>query len=140
MYNGARRHKDASGPAADVKIHTVFPMGIMSPGYDNEEKMKPALVKKLEESDKPQNPDEVAARAIKGLEADHYLITTMLLGTLMKGTSLGGSPRNGVVGDNLLSWLSGIIVTFVQKDFRDKAWDWGKKNGIPKPEKLQGGQ
>lgn len=131
LYNGTRRHQGAASPATDVKVHTVFPCGIRSPGFENEEKMKPTLTKKLEESDKPQDPDAVAAEAVKGLEAGEYMITTMFLGSLMKWTSLGGSPRNSVVIDTVMSWLSGLIMNFVQKDFRDKAWAWGKQHGLP---------
>ncbi|KAF3389863.1 Alcohol oxidase [Talaromyces pinophilus] len=51
MYNGARRKKDANAPATDVKIHIVFPMGISSPCFENEQKLKPALTHIMEEAD-----------------------------------------------------------------------------------------
>ncbi|KAI5276046.1 3-dehydrosphinganine reductase, partial [Ascosphaera acerosa] len=59
-YNGARRRggQAAAAADADIKVHIVFPMGILSPGYENEQRTKPALTKKLEESDKPQPPEE----------------------------------------------------------------------------------
>ena len=132
MYNGARsgnRH----GPAADVKVHTVFPMGILSPGFDNEEKIKPELTKQLEEADKPQTPYEVADIAIKALERGEYLITTMFVGDIMKGTALGPSPRNSVVRDTLTSWLSNLVFLQVVPDLRKKAWNWGTKNGASAP-------
>ncbi|KAJ5620022.1 hypothetical protein N7510_004006 [Penicillium lagena] len=131
MYNGARaqRHRNAA-PAADVKIHTVFPMGILSPGFDNEQKLKPELTKKLEEADKPQTPREVATIAIDALERGEYLITTMLIGHVLKGTALGPSPRNSLVGDTLLSWLSSLVFLQVIPDLRGKAFKWGKTNGL----------
>lgn len=132
VYNGARRNKNNAAPAADVKIHSVFPMGILTPGYENEEKMKPELTKVLEEADKPQTPDEVAAISIKALERGDYFITTMLLGTLMKASALGVSARNSIVFDTLATWVSSLAFLFVGHDFRSKSWQWGKKNGVPK--------
>lgn len=134
MYNGvhAQRHRFYA-PAADVKIHTVFPMGILSPGFDNEQKIKPELTKKLEEADKPQTPDEVASIAISALERGEYLITTMFVGNVMKATSLGPSPRNSIIGDTLLSWLSNVVFLQVIPDLRNKAFNWGKANGLPQP-------
>lgn len=132
MYNGAysQRHRN-SAPAADVKIHTVFPMGILSPGFDNEQKLKPELTKMLEEADKPQTPEVVAQIAIAALERGEYLITTMFVGNIMKGTALGPSPRNAIIGDTLLSWLSNLVFLQVIPDLRNKAFNWGKTNGLP---------
>lgn len=132
MYNGAftQRHR-AHAPAADVKIHTIFPMGILSPGFDNEQKTKPELTKQLEEADKPQTPSEVAKISIEALERGEYLITTMFVGAIMKGTALGPSPRNSIVGDTLLSWLSNLVFLQIIPDLRSKAFEWGKKNGLP---------
>ncbi|KKA16417.1 3-dehydrosphinganine reductase [Rasamsonia emersonii CBS 393.64] len=132
MYNGTRRNKKNAAPAADVKIHTVFPMGILSPGYENEQKLKPALTQLLEEADKPQTPEEVARISIKALERGDYLITTMLVGHLMKGTALGPSPRNNIVLDTLTSWASSLIFVFVIPDLAKKAWNWGKNKGLPR--------
>lgn len=129
MYNGARTGC-GDAPATDVKVHTVFPMGILSPGFGNEEKIKPELTKQLEEADKPQTPDEVACIAIKALERGDYLITTMFVGNIMKGTALGPSPRNHL-GDTLTSWLSNLVFLQVIPDLRKKAWNWGVKNGSP---------
>jgi 3-dehydrosphinganine reductase len=131
MYNGARRNKNNAAPAADVKIHTIFPMGISSPGFENEEKIKPQLTKSMEEADKPQTPEEVASISIKALERGDYLITTMLIGHLMKGTSLGASPRNNIFVDTLVSWISSLAFLFVIWDFRKQVWNWGKKHGLP---------
>lgn len=132
MYNGAfsQRHR-SDAPVADVKIHTIFPMGILSPGFDNEQKIKPELTKQLEEADKPQTPAQVAQISINALERGEYLITTNLVGALMKGTALGPSPRNSIVSDTLLSWFSNLVFLQVIPDLRSKAFTWGKKNGVP---------
>lgn len=132
IYNGARTFKTRNrAPATDVKVHTVFPMGILSPGFDNEEKLKPALTKAMEEADKPQTPTEVAQISIKALERGEYLITTMLIGNLMKASALGSSPRNHAIRDTLSSWLSNLVFLKVVPDLRNQAREWGLKNGMP---------
>ena len=40
-------------------------MGILSPGFDNEQGLKPQLTKELEAADKPQRPIEVAKASIQ---------------------------------------------------------------------------
>ena len=57
-----------------VKIHTIFPGTILSPGLENENKTKPDITFILEESDPQQTPDQVAKNAIAGLENGGYLI------------------------------------------------------------------
>lgn len=134
MYNGARSHRTRhAAPPADIKVHTVFPMGILSPGFDNEQKTKPQLTKQLESADKPQAPGEVAEIAIRALEHGEYLITTMFVGHLMKGTALGSSPKNHVVGDTMTSWLSSLVFLRVIPDLRKQAREWGIKYGMPNP-------
>ncbi|KAL4809530.1 3-ketodihydrosphingosine reductase tsc10 [Aspergillus unguis] len=132
IYNGSRASKQrAPATPADVKIHTVFPMGILSPGFDNEQQIKPALTKQLEAADKPQTPNEVSRTAIEALERGEYLITTMFIGDLMKGAALGPSPRNSWFRDTFTGWLSNLVFLQVVPDLRKQAFSWGKKNGVP---------
>ncbi|PWY83060.1 3-ketosphinganine reductase [Aspergillus sclerotioniger CBS 115572] len=132
IYNGSRAFKcRTEAPATDVKIHTVFPMGILSPGFDNEQKLKPDLTKKLEAADKPQTPREVASIAIRALERGEYMITTMFVGDVMKGSALGGSQRNSFIRDTFTGWLSNLLFLHVSPDLRRQAWHWGEKHGVP---------
>ncbi|KAK2750530.1 3-dehydrosphinganine reductase [Onygenales sp. PD_40] len=132
VYNGSRRNPCHVAPAADVRIHIVFPMGILSPGFAEEQKVKPALTKLLEEADKPQTPDEVAAISIKGLEKGEYMVTTMMVGTLMKASAMGASPRNHMFRDTVTSWVSNLAFLHVIPDLRRKCNKWGQSNGVPK--------
>ncbi|KAL3485772.1 3-ketodihydrosphingosine reductase tsc10 [Aspergillus germanicus] len=132
IYNGSRASKErAKATPADVRIHTVFPMGILSPGFDNEQQIKPALTKQLESADKPQTPKEVAKIAIEAIERGEYLITTMFVGDIMKGTALGPSPRNSWFRDTFTGWLSNLVFLQVVPDLRKQAYLWGKKHGVP---------
>ncbi|KAL4742923.1 3-ketodihydrosphingosine reductase tsc10 [Aspergillus similis] len=132
VYNGSRASKErARATPADVKIHTVFPMGILSPGFDNEQQIKPALTKQIESADKPQTPKEVARIAIEAIERGEYLITTMFVGDVMKGAALGPSPRNSWLRDTCTGWLSNLLFLGVVPDLRKQAFNWGAKNGVP---------
>lgn len=103
-------------------------MGILSPGFENEQKLKPLLTRKLEEDDKPQEPEELAAAIISELEAGKYMITSSLIGHIMKGWAMAGSQRVGVL-DYFWNWLGSIIILFIAPDFMSKCWKWGKDNG-----------
>ncbi|KAL9619129.1 MAG: hypothetical protein Q9160_006218 [Pyrenula sp. 1 TL-2023] len=97
-----------------MRIHTLFPMGILSPGFEHENTLKPALTRKLEEGDKPQRPEDVAQRALCGLERGEYLVTVGFEGEVLKGAGGGGSPRNGLgvgVGGvgGLVAWVRDAV-------------------------------
>ncbi|KAK2873524.1 3-dehydrosphinganine reductase [Arthroderma sp. PD_2] len=132
MYNGSRRNLQQPAPAADVKIHIVYPMGILSPGFANEETIKPDLTRLLEEADKPQTPEEVARISIKGLERGDYMITTMFIASMMKAAAMGSSPRNNIIIDTLTSMVSAIAFLFVIPDLTGKVWNWGRTHGVPR--------
>jgi 3-dehydrosphinganine reductase len=131
MYNGARTNAQNPAPPADVKVHIIFPMGILSPGFDHEQQIKPELTKLLEEADKPQTPEDVAKISIQGLERGEYMITTMLIASLMKATAMGASPRNSIIWDTLLSWVGSVAFLFVVPDLTRKVWKWGRDHGVP---------
>lgn len=127
VYNGSRSHTEP-GPAAEIRIHALYPMGIQSPGFENEQKLKPALTQKLEEDDKPQRPDDLAKIIISELEAGKYAITASFIGHIMRGWATAGSQRVGLA-DYLWNWLGSIVVLFIVPDHLGKCWRWGKEKG-----------
>ena len=104
----------------------MFPGTIFTEGFDKENLIKPAITKKLEESDGGQTPEQVAAASVKGLERGEELITTNgILGIAMKSGMLGGSRRNGWgIVDTLVGWLVMIIMVFVRRDMDGKVKTW----------------
>ncbi len=127
QYNEQHNISPSITSSVDIKIHTLFPMGILTPGYENENKLKPRLTLMLEKDDKPQDSDEVARIAVERLEKGDYLITTMFLGHLLRGMGMGASLRNGIV-DLFWSMLGGLAVLFVVPDFVGKCRRWGREN------------
>ncbi|KAF4965185.1 hypothetical protein FSARC_6979 [Fusarium sarcochroum] len=113
-----------------VNVHLVLPGTITSPGFEREEAIKPAVTKHIEDGDPKQTPDEVAEGAIKGLEAGQHNITVNFLGTLMKWTAFGGSPKNSFV-DVLGSILAVVIWIFLRPFFDWQIKSYGKKHGHP---------
>lgn len=120
-----------------IKIHTVFPATIFTASYEEENRTKPAITKKLEETDGGQTADEVAAVSIKGLERGEELITTSgALGYAMKVGSLGASRRNGwAVIDTITSWIVSVVIVFVRWDMDRIVKKWGKSDPVNGPSK-----
>ena len=117
---------------SEVKIHTVFPGTIDSPGLKNENLTKPAITHILEASDPVQSPEVVAKKSIQGLERGEYLVTVTWLGVLMRGAMQGGSPRNSWWFDTLMSWLAAVVWLFVGPDLDGKVRRFGKDKGHPR--------
>ncbi|KAM4057075.1 short chain dehydrogenase [Hirsutella rhossiliensis] len=115
----------------NVKVHVVYPGTILSPGFERENRSKPAITKLLEASDPKETPDHVADSAIRGLENGDYFVTVNFLGHLMRWGVLGGSFRNNWVVDTLGAWLASILWFFVQMDLHGKIRSYGKKHGHP---------
>jgi 3-dehydrosphinganine reductase len=130
VYNGARLHpSDTSVPDADMRVHTIFPCGIVSPGLEAENKIKPSLTRDMEKDDKPQHPDEIVRIALDRLDKGDFMITTMFLGHLMKGAGIGGSVRKSI-SDVFWAWFASIVILFVAPDFVRKCRNWGKLKGV----------
>jgi 3-dehydrosphinganine reductase len=68
----------------DIDIHCSFPAGILSPGFEIEEKTKPEITKKMEGSAGAETPENVARWIIERLERGHHMITYEFVGTMLK--------------------------------------------------------
>ena len=49
-----------------IDVHIYFPATMYTPGYDEEEKNKPAITKKIESTDEGQTPEKAAQILYKG--------------------------------------------------------------------------
>jgi len=74
---------------SSIKVHTIFPGTILTPGYEEENRTKPEITKELEEGYQGDSPDLVAKKSIEGLEKGEYLITTDWKGYVFKAYHLG---------------------------------------------------
>lgn len=116
---------------APVKTHIIFPGTIYTASYEVENETKPAVTRKLEESDSGQTPEEVAIASIKGLERGEESVTTNgFVGYIMKVSTLGFSRRNGWgIIDTVVGWLASVIFAVVRWDMDRTVKQWGKTGG-----------
>lgn len=133
LYNGWRRSKDADlrakAPERDISIHLVMPGTISSPGLQTENLTKHAVTLELEKGDIVQTEEEVAAGAVRGLEKGGFIVTTQILASIMRWGMLGGSARNNLFVDTVMSWIVAIVWLFVGPDMDAKVFNYGKKHG-----------
>ena len=115
----------------NVKLHTVFPGNISSPGYENENKYKPDITLEIDNEDPPQTPDEVAAGAIKGLEKGEEMIVTTFLAQAMRAQTWSSFPKNNWLWDTLLTVVLCVLMPFIRSSYDDKMIKYGKKHGHP---------
>ncbi|XXG96512.1 hypothetical protein Hte_002795 [Hypoxylon texense] len=114
-----------------VKVHVVYPGSISSPGFERENRTKPAVTRVIEDGDPVQTPDAVAAAAIAGLERGHYAITVAFLGHILRWGVQGGSPRNSWFVDTIMACLLPIIWIFALPDVYNKIRKHTKEHGHP---------
>ncbi|KAF4957409.1 hypothetical protein FGADI_3145 [Fusarium gaditjirri] len=114
----------------NVQVHLVLPGTILSPGNVRENENKPEITKTIEKDDPKLTPDEVAAAAIKGLEAGQHHITVNFLGSLMKWASFGGTPKNSFL-DVLGALLATIVWIFARPILDHQIKSHAKKYGHP---------
>ncbi|RYP08065.1 hypothetical protein DL765_008921 [Monosporascus sp. GIB2] len=115
-----------------IRVHTIFPAGILGESFDAENRMKCDLTTMLENVDGGQTAEVVAAKSIRGLEDGQELVTTEFLAYMVKRGMLGGSVRGGVVRvlwDWMVASLMGLVMVFVRDDMDRKTRAWGRKNG-----------
>ena len=133
LYNGWRRSKDADlrakAPERDISIHLIMPGTIASPGLQTENLTKHAVTKELEKGDIVQTEDEIAAGAVRGLEKGGFIVTTQILASVLRWGMLGGSTRNNILVDTVMSWIVAIVWLFVGPDMDAKVFNYGKKHG-----------
>jgi 3-dehydrosphinganine reductase len=101
----------------DIDVHACFPATIYSPGFEEEQKTKPELTKILEGSDEGQTPEAVAMACLKGLQNGEALITTTLMGSAMRASSWGGSPKG--IWDTIFAMALAIVWSVV-----GRVMDW----------------
>ncbi|KAI1805956.1 NAD(P)-binding protein [Daldinia bambusicola] len=115
-----------------VRVHTVFPATMPTQGLDEENRVKTDLTKSLEEGDQVLEPDEVARRAIRGLESGEDLVPTSTIIRLVMTSVLGGSSRGGFwkgLANTLLGWIVLVVMVFIRWEMDTKVTKWGKQHG-----------
>ncbi|EJU06024.1 oxidoreductase [Dacryopinax primogenitus] len=79
-----------------ISVHIYFPAGMFTPGYEEENKVKPAITKKIEEQDKACQPEEAAAVLIKGVKNGTYSIAGDFNTMVFRATTQSSSPFGNI--------------------------------------------
>ncbi|KAF7355370.1 3-ketodihydrosphingosine reductase TSC10 [Mycena sanguinolenta] len=92
----------------NIGVHILFPGTIYSPGYVEENKTKPKITLKIEETDEGLQPDVVAEALLRGVQNGNFHISSDLLGNLFRSSTRGATPHNNVFMDGIYSLLGWI--------------------------------
>ncbi|KAI0667845.1 oxidoreductase [Trametes maxima] len=96
----------------EIDVHIAFPATIYTPGYEEENKTKPRITLKIEESDEGDSPQAVAAAILKGVQKGNFHITTGALGDIFRSSSAGASPRPNFLLDVLYNFIGFVGLPF----------------------------
>ncbi|KAI0959479.1 hypothetical protein AcW1_004292 [Taiwanofungus camphoratus] len=91
-----------------IDVHICFPGSIYSPGYEEENKTKPEITLKIEESDGGAKPDVVAEGLLRGVQNGDFHITYDFLGSVFRASTAGSTPRSRPLVD-MLYGLIGFV-------------------------------
>ncbi|PSR73882.1 hypothetical protein PHLCEN_2v10302 [Hermanssonia centrifuga] len=100
----------------DIGIHICFPGTILSPGYVEENKVKPKITLKIEESDTGLNPEVIAGHLLRGVEKGQFHITYDFIGNVFRASTRGSSPGNNSLLDQVYSMIGAIALPIWRKD------------------------
>ncbi|KAK0451199.1 oxidoreductase [Desarmillaria tabescens] len=91
-----------------ITVHIFFPGNMLTPGLEAENKIKPKIVLKLEETDSGQTAEHAAEGLLQGIFSGDFHITNELLGNIFRSSTRGATPRNGVILDVIYSFFGWI--------------------------------
>jgi 3-dehydrosphinganine reductase len=133
LYNFGKHGPDAVDNERPplIKIHTIFPGTILSPGLKRENETKPGVTEMLEADDPQMTPEQVAKATIRELEKGKHMVTVNWLGKIIHAAGSMLSVRDGGIIDTLLSSTIQLATPFVNWDLEGKVKRWAKDKGYP---------
>ncbi|KAF8745952.1 hypothetical protein AX14_004247 [Amanita brunnescens Koide BX004] len=100
----------SEGLLYSISVHIFFPGTIYSPGHVEENKIKPKITSKIEETDVGLQPEQCAQVLLKGVENGHFHIVADIIGDIFRSSTRGSSPYNNVFLDTLYSTIGWIAL------------------------------
>ncbi|KAI0268382.1 oxidoreductase [Gloeopeniophorella convolvens] len=92
-----------------IEVQLYMPATMYSPGYEDENKTKPELVLKLEESDPGLTPEKAAEGLYKGVQKGDFHITDTFIADLFRTSTRGATPFGSSTAKDLLYGFIGTI-------------------------------
>jgi len=102
-----------------IGVHIFFPPTMSTPGYAEENKTKPKITLKIEESDDGLTPDQAAMALFQGVEKGQAHITGDLITSLFRASTRGAAPKNNWIIDGLYDMIA-YVATPVWRASVDK--------------------
>ncbi|KAJ6466566.1 oxidoreductase [Mycena vitilis] len=93
----------------DIDVHIFFPPTMFTPGYEQENKTKPPVVRAVESTDGGLTPDAAAQGLLQGIRKGHTHITADMITTLFRASTRGVSPPHNAFMDILYDMAAMII-------------------------------
>ncbi|KAK0432772.1 oxidoreductase [Armillaria borealis] len=91
-----------------IEVHIFFPGNMLTPGLEAENRTKPKIVLKLEETDTGQTAEHAAEGLLQGVSRGDFHITNDLLGNIFRSSTRGATPRNGVFLDEIYTFFGWV--------------------------------
>jgi len=91
-----------------IDVHIFFPPTMFTPGYEVENKTKPKITKRIEETDDGLTAEQAAFGLFKGIERGDTHITADLITSLFRASTRGAAPKNNWVLDGLYDFIAYI--------------------------------
>jgi 3-dehydrosphinganine reductase len=92
-----------------IDVHLYMPVTMFTPGYEEENKTKPDLVLKIEETDGGLSPEKAAEGLYQGVRKGDFHITDTFIADLFRTSTRGASPFGSNILKDLLYGLIGLI-------------------------------
>jgi len=91
-----------------INVHIFLPGTIYSPGYIQENKVKPPITLKIEETDEGVQPEQAAEVLLRGVQNGNFHIVSDLIGNLFRSSTRGATPHNNVFMDTIYGFIGWI--------------------------------
>ncbi|PPR08280.1 hypothetical protein CVT24_001120 [Panaeolus cyanescens] len=93
-----------------VDVHIHFPNTMFTPGFEEENKTKPDIVRKIEEGDDGTLPGPAAEILLNGVQNGHPHIVGDLITALFSASTRGSAPRRNWLLEGLYDFVAYIAV------------------------------
>ncbi|KAH7882640.1 hypothetical protein F5I97DRAFT_1907035 [Phlebopus sp. FC_14] len=89
-----------------IDMHIFFPPTMYTPGFDEENKTKPAITRMIESTDEGLTAEKAAEGLLAGVERGHFHITANLITSLFRASTRGSAPRSNAFVDAVLDFVA----------------------------------
>lgn len=105
----------------NIGVANVMPGNMKTEGFEQEERTKPEITRKIEGPSDAKDPDQVAIQVMKDLQKGQEMIYTDFIGWVLSSIMLGASPRTWGFFQAIIAMIFTIITPI---------WTWTMRRDI----------